>query len=176
MIMKNEWKSIGNGWVKIKLTQNKVALADESDLPILSKYRWCAHFPGWGWYASTTLWKRNGQTKKTTMHRLLMGFPEGMEIDHINGNGLDNRRQNLRIATRSENGANKPKYHRGGYSKYKGVTKANSNTRPWAAWIKEGGESIHLGHFLTEEQAALAYNEAALEYFGEFAYLNEVPE
>lgn len=174
--VKNEWKRIGNGWIKIKLTQNKVALADEDDLNLLSQHRWCAinSHGKWGWYASTALWKRNGKTKKASMHRMVMGFPQDLEIDHINGNGLDNRRQNLRVATRSQNGANKPKYKQGAISKYKGVGRAKSKTKPWLATIKANGKHVHLGHFYTEEQAAHAYNAAALEAWGEFAYLNEV--
>lgn len=173
--MKNEWRRIGNGEIKIKLTQGKVAIADEADLPILARYRWCANWNGRRWYAVTALWKRDKKTKLERMHRILLQPPSGVDVDHINGNGLDNRRSNLRLASRSQNNANKPKYKRDATSKYKGVRRTVNIANPWGAEIKVNGRNLHLGKFPTEEAAALAYNDAALEHFGEFAFLNKVP-
>jgi hypothetical protein len=174
--VKNEWKQIGNGQIKIKLTQGKVTLADEADMAIIGAHRWCAHWNGRHWYAVTALWTRQRKTKLIGMHRLLEGAPPKTDTDHINGNTLDNRRQNLRIATRSQNSANKPKYKQGGASVYKGVTLSYQKEKPWKAQIKIDGRGISLGAFETEIEAAWAYNAAALEHWGEFAYLNEVPQ
>ena len=99
-------------------------------------------------------------------HRYVIGAPKGLDVDHINGNPLDNRRCNLRLATRSQNMANTVKKdYKGVYvvasGKYKAVITINYNQK-------------HLGIFDTAEQAALAYNEAAKYYHGEFAKLNKV--
>jgi len=101
------------------------------------------------------------------MHRLIMGNPQGMEVDHINGNGLDNRRCNLRVVTTSQNQANQ--HARRGRSSFKGVFKQRSR---WRARIHVQQKGINLGSFLTEEEAARAYDAAALHYFGEHACLN----
>jgi hypothetical protein len=92
-----------------------------------------------------------------------------MEIDHINGDGLDNRRENLRICNHQQNSGNQGP--RGGSSRFKGVC-WHKNHRIWAAFIGIDFKQKHLGHFHTEEEAARAYDVAALEHFGEFAKLN----
>ncbi len=103
------------------------------------------------------------------LHRLIMApIPNGLHIDHINGNKLDNRRSNLRLATRSQNAANQPLTSRN-RSGYKGVSA--SRTR-WKARIQHQGTIYHLGVFKAREEAAWAYNVAAELLFGKFAYLN----
>lgn len=100
---------------------------------------------------------------------------KGERVDHINHDKLDNRRENLRLATHQQNKWNVPKQkHRDGRqptSQYKGVSLYKSNGK-WTASIKAGERNIRLGYFLTEEEAARAYDAAAREHFGEFAYLN----
>jgi len=97
-----------------------------------------------------------------------------MEVDHINGDRLDNRRANLRIVTKQQNRQNIGKQsHREMTSRYKGVVQ-HPKTLRWRAIVKTGGKQRHLGYFATEHEAALAYNTAARELFGEFARLNEV--
>lgn len=90
-------------------------------------------------------------------------------IDHIDGNGLNNRLSNLRLATPLQNSRNQRKQKRATTSLYKGVTLVKSR---WRAYIHSGDKVVHLGYHPTQEQAALAYNAKALELYGEFARLN----
>jgi hypothetical protein len=115
-----------------------------------------------------------GKKVYTSMHRLIMGVDSNHFIDHRNHNKLDNRLDNLRIATHSTNQANK--VSTGGSSKYKGVQRMKRvrTADLWRARIKVHGVWFYLGNHLTERDAALAYNEAAIQYFGEFALLNDV--
>lgn len=103
------------------------------------------------------------------MHRLLCR--DGDVVDHINRNPLDNRLCNLRPATRSENAINRPKTARC-KTGYKGVFLSKSGT--YSAAIRVNYTLYHLGTFITKEEAAEAYNKAALKYFGPFAYLNNI--
>jgi hypothetical protein len=109
------------------------------------------------------------------MHRLLVEVNLGQEVDHINGNGLDNRKENLRVCTKSQNLGNQKKTKLYGgvatSSKYKGVS-WDKRVQKWVAKIGINGKRVYLGLFEDEEKAAEAYNKAALEYFGEFALLN----
>jgi hypothetical protein len=105
------------------------------------------------------------------MHTLLM--PGAAQIDHRDGDGLNNRRENLRPATRTQNNANQRKYR--GTSRYKGVS-WDVSSRRWRARIHCDHRETSLGQFTSEADAARAYNAAALEHFGEYARLNEIPE
>lgn len=107
--------------------------------------------------------------------RLVMNAPEGMCVDHINRNTLDNRKVNLRICTGSENGRNS-KSKTGSTSRYKGVhVKARTKySKIWIARIGHDGNQIYLGSFTKEEDAAIAYNKKAKELFGEYALLNVI--
>lgn len=108
--------------------------------------------------------------KAVRVHRLIMDAQPGQEVDHINGNKLDNRRSNLRFVTRSENNRNVAT-RRNKASRYKGVQREDSR---WRAMIQVNKKPIYLGCFNTEEEAALAYNRAALQYHGEYAWMNTV--
>jgi hypothetical protein len=112
-----------------------------------------------------------GKTKAVHLHREIIGAPAGMYVDHINHNGLDNRRANLRLATRFQNARNRPKTNKATSSKYKGVSYRAGNDK-WSATIFADGKNVHLGHFETEIEAARVYDDAAREHYGSFAALN----
>lgn len=147
--------------VKLALNRGKYALVDAADLELLAPYRWLVV---------------NGQRyagHKTTsgvvmMHRLLMPGGDGLLIDHINGNGLDNTRANLRFATPTQNRQNS-KLQSNSTTKFKGVSRRTDMLgAPYAARICVHGKRIRLGVFATAEDAHRAYVEAARKYFGEF--------
>lgn len=151
----------------IELSQNKVAIVDEEDYVSLSKYKWSYSKDG---YAHRNAWDRVvKKSRMLKMHRAIMSPPEGVHIDHINGNRLDNRRQNLRFCTNQQNSRNRIK-SKSKYSTYKGVTKVHG--KYWVAQISLNKKSIPLGYFKTEIESAKAYDQAAKKYFGEFANLN----
>jgi len=151
----------------IYLTQRRVTLVDDADYDWLSQWRWFAHRDHRTFYARRGIW-RNGTTTIVKMHRLILDAPPGSETDHINGNGLDNRRCNLRLCSTAENQYNSRK-RLGTSSRYKGVSR---HRKQWRAMIKVQGRSIHLGCFGDEEAAACAYDEAARQSFGRFACIN----
>lgn len=145
---------------QIPLTQGFVALVDDEDYPVLRQIEWCAA------RRPHTTYARNAST---LMHRLILSGPDG-DVDHRNGNGLDNRRANLRVTTRRLNNANaRP---RSGSSAFKGVSWDAARAR-WTAGISAGGgKRRSLGRFDDEQEAALAYDQAARDAYGAFAALN----
>lgn len=146
---------------QIPLTKGKFALIDDDDYGAVSQHSWCFQ----GRYAFSRI---NG--KNVSMHRFINKTPANLDTDHINGNELDNRKANLRSATRKQNIMNARK-RSGTSSKYKGVC-WNNRDRKWQAKIKVGEIRLHLGYFSTEQDAAQAYNFAAIKGFGEYARLN----
>lgn len=147
---------------EIFLNHSKIALVDDSDFDFLSQWKWRYDSKG---YASR--WESH---KIVRMHRLIMGNPEGKLIDHINMDKLDNRRENLRVCTNSENLYNRPK-NKNNTSGYKGVTWFKRDSK-WRAAIMIDRKMNHLGYFEDVVEAAKAYDIAANMYFGEFARLN----
>jgi hypothetical protein len=147
---------------KIKLTQNKFAVVDDADFELVSKFKWCAHKEGHKFYAVTNIGKI-----QIRMHQVVLG----RGVDHKNDDGLDNRRENLRICNQSQNNANRRKFN--GTSKFKGVYYHRARNK-WQAGIKFEGRYFYLGIFEKEKDAANAYNEKARELFGEFAKMNNV--
>lgn len=107
------------------------------------------------------------------MHRLIMGAPTKLQVDHVNRNTLDNRRENLRLCSASQNGYNRAKLGNCGTG-YKGVcfTPRLNATNPFMAYINVQGKRVHLGYFRTCGEAAVQYNQAAKQFHGEFAVLN----
>lgn len=151
----------------IELTQGKFALVDAEDYDWLMQWKWCV-VEG---YAFRTC-RDNGKKKGILMHRFIMSMPLGMQVDHANGNKLDNRRSNLRICTYAQNQQNRKKLTCGKSSQYKGVCKHKNNG--WEVHIGAAGKFIYVGFYKYEIEAALAYNKAAKKYHGEFAYLNPI--
>jgi hypothetical protein len=148
---------------RIPLTKGKTALVDDEDYEYLAQWSW--HAVG-GRYAARSTRTEGGGKRMVYMHRAVLDARDDEEVDHHNNNKFDNRRENLRRSTRSQNGANKPKQSNG-TSGFKGVTwnKANGN---WNARIK----TKHIGCYDTADDAARAYDRAAVEHWGAFAQLN----
>jgi hypothetical protein len=118
-----------------------------------------------------TNWSENGKRLGVVyLHRYLMSAPRGQYVDHINRNKLDCTRENLRLCTMTDNNRNTGKKSK--INKYKGITR--NGRYGWAAQITVNRKNHYLGTFTTQELAALAYNDAAISYFGQFACLNEI--
>lgn len=158
---------------KIQLTNVKMyALVDDEDYEELCKHTWYLSKQG---YASRSFWIPKRKTNGTIyMHRQILGTSTGLDTEHIDQNKLNNRKANLRTATRSENMANLKA--RGGLSKFKGVSRYNRKNmkKPWVAYIKVNYKMYYFGYYTTEVEAAHVYNQVAEQIFGEFAYLNEI--
>ena len=147
----------------IKLTQGKYAIVDDEDFEYLSQFKWWSDGHG---YAI-----RKVKNKVITMHSVLLSPPRGKEIDHINRNRSDNRKNNLRVVTRQQNLFNSNK-HSDNISGFKGINRHNLGKGYWRAKIFVAGKHKHLGLFNTKEEAARIYDTAAKKHFGEFAGLN----
>lgn len=146
--------------MEIKLPSGDITIVDDEVYEDVSNYKWCKSGGG---YVST--WVKG---KTVYMHRLIMDVPNDFVVDHINGNTLDNRKENLRVCTKKENLRNR-KLSKNNKVGYKGVWL--NGGRYQAAIVKK-----HLGAFDTAEDAALAYDEAARKLFGDFARLNFPPK
>jgi hypothetical protein len=150
---------------EIPLTKGAIALVDDSDYDwLMTQGRWSLSNKGYAqhWY------KLNGQRKALLMHRLILSAPPHLHVDHINGNRLNNCRENLRLASRSENNANRAMMPSNS-SGYRGV---NRNRKHWEARIKYQNQRIYLGSFADAQEAALSYDAAARLLFADFAKLN----
>ncbi len=151
----------------IKLTQDKRTKIDNEEYDALSKYKWYVAKRGYGFYAQRIIKGRAVQ-----IHRVVMKAKKGEEIDHINGDTLDNRKKNLRIVNRSQNEWNRDK-QKNNTSGFKGVS-WNKRANKWFASIYKNSQQIYLGLFEDKEEAAKAYNQAATKYHGKFALLNKI--
>lgn len=154
----------------IPLTQGYVTWVDDQDYPALSRHKWCALVTPTGVYA-----KRSKNA--ILMHRTIKNPPAGYEVDHRNGDTLNNCRDNLRCVTKSQNARNSRKHRQYGSkpctSRFKGVS-LEHRTGKWVAYINVDGVRRSLGTHVTEKEAAVAYNQAAINLHGEFALVNLV--
>lgn len=140
---------------------------DASDAPSLCQYRWCL---GSG-YVRRGERMEDGQFRNVYLHRQIMNPPDGLTVDHVDRNPLNNRRSNLRVCSQGLNNVNRLK-RLGCSSIHKGVFRRRKG---WAAEIRTGGVRHYLGQFASEIKAAQAYNRKAIELYGEYAVLNSVP-
>lgn len=147
-------------------------LFDKDDQKLFDSYKWRISTQGY-----LVAYKRGSGRKHYSIiafHREVLNANKNQQIDHINGNRLDNRKENLRLCNNAENNRNKLKSKKGS-SKYKGVC-WHKASKKWKASITVNYKSIHLGYFSIEKDAAKAYNEAAINFFKEFALLNKLGE
>ena len=156
---------------RIPLTQGKFAVVDPADYPSLARYKWrlCRTKGKNVLYAERSIRLPSGKYSRILMHHHLIHVPDGYVIDHINGDGLDNRRANLRLATVAQNAWNSKK--RNPRSGYKGVWFAKDK-HLWRAAIVCNRKRLHLGYFRDKVDAAKAYDNAARKFHGRFANLN----
>lgn len=162
---------------EIKLNRGFLALVDDEDYPLVSKYKWSVTIKQGKPYA---IRREHHHIAKYTyagqmiyLHAVIAKPRKGQVVDHINGNTLDCRRGNLRACSNTDNCRNR-EMGKNNTSGYKGV-RYTPKTGRWRGMIMVNRKNIHLGYFNTREQAAEAYNKAALKYFGEFAKLNIIP-
>jgi hypothetical protein len=152
---------------EVKLTKGKVSLVDDDDFGRVSKFKWHANWNNYNWYAKRSF--TGG--RQESLHHFIFGVGNGVMLDHINGESLDNRKSNLRICNKMQNAGNSRKRIDGCSSKYKGVG-WNKRTHRWIVRIRMGGERKYIGSFLNEDDAGRAYDAEASKYFGVFSRPN----
>ena len=157
---------------QIPLTQGQFALVDDEDFEELNKFKWQAMKDRVTYYAVRTVYDRpNKKQYAVLMHRFILGLTDPkIQGDHIDHNGLNNQRSNLRVATRKQNIRNSTG-NKKAMSIYKGVTFYTKENK-WVAQISINGKNKYLGIFTDEIEAAKKYDEMAKLHYGEFAYLN----
>jgi len=159
---------------EIILTQGKVALVDDEDYEYLVQWKWYAAKMGNSFYAQRSDYNSlRKQSVITYMHRVILKVADfKIEVDHKDHNGLNNQKENIRAVTKKQNSFNKKSY-KNSTSKYVGVS-WNRQSNKWQAQVRENGKIKYLGRFINEDDAARAYNKAAVESYGEFANLNTI--
>jgi len=147
---------------EIPLTQGKITIVDDGDYERLNQFKWCVMNGRGYWRAARHIQEINGKRKNEYMARYILDAPSDMDVDHINGKTLDNRKENLRLCTESINTQNQ--HISRGSSNYQGVH-WNKRAKKWCARITKNQIRYHLGYFRTEIDAACAYNKAALKLY-----------
>ncbi len=153
---------------KIKLTQGKYTLVDNDDYEMLNMHKWYVKKGENTFYAVRSIFLKNGKQTTLRMHRLLIDAPNGLEVDHEDGNGLNNQKSNIRLATRSQNRMNRPKQSRN-TSGFKGVSWDKTH-KVWMAYITLNSVQKNLGYFKSKQEAYQVRREASIEYHKEFAH------
>lgn len=160
----------------IPLSRGLFAVVDDEDYERLACFKWHASAQPGGLFRAARDAPRPHRHKILMAREILGVSQDAVVVDHRNGDPLDNRRENLRVATVTENVRNSAGWGRRS-APYKGIAMVKRDcrlARPWVAKICVNRRRIHLGYFATPEEAAAAYNRAATEHFGEFARVNEV--
>jgi len=159
---------LGDEMKEILLSKGYVAQVDDWEYERVAQWKWSAKPDNNGHvYAIRQQWFPR---KMISLHRFIMNAPDGVMVDHEDGNGLNCQQYNMRLATRSQNLQNATK-RSNNTSGYKGVNWRKDNTK-WQAQIRKDNKQYHIGYFITAEDAARAYDSKAVELFGEFARLN----
>ncbi len=158
----------------IKLSKNLEAIIDDEDLERVSAHKWSASLCGNKHYAVRSNMV-NGKRKTQYLHRFILNVTNEYNVDHININPLDNRKENLRLCTKAENNRNMKKKSTG-KNKYKGVVFDDSCKNKWSARIRINGKIQCIGRYETEIEAAMAYNEQAKIHYKEFCNLNVIED
>ena len=157
--------------VAVPLTQGLVALVDQEDYDRVAAFKWAASRTkeGFTWYGQRSVWTGSGY-RTVLLHRFILDAPSGRQVDHINGDGLDNRRANLRLATGSQNAANRVRLTTN-TSGFRGITWMPKRGK-WQVALKHHGRNVFLGLFDDKIAAARAYDRGAAATWGPFARLN----
>lgn len=155
--------------VTVPLTQGKFATIDAEDWPRVGQFRWYARLVRGKWYAGRSVPDMRGRQRLIHLHRFILDAPDGALVDHADGDGLNNARGNLRLATTVQNAANRV-IRSDNRTGFKGVGRRKGGR--FIAEIVSGGQRYYLGRFGTAEDAARAYDAKARELFGEFAHCN----
>ncbi len=152
----------------IELTKSQYAVVDDEDYKVLSEFNWYAQVDRKsGKYTACRGTNKNRQHKKIIMHRVIMDCPNGLQVDHINQDTLDNRRCNLRICTQTENNRNRKRFNP---DKPKGCYQNQYGT--WTVRISVDNKDIVIGNFKTKDDAEMAYKDASIKYHGEFSCID----
>jgi hypothetical protein len=152
-----------------KLPNGTVCQIDPQDASLMLSSRWRVIQIAGIKYVVTTI-RKNGAPRNKYLHRVIMNAPRRAHVDHIDHDGLNNVRSNLRLCSRHENMRNQRKQHRQKTSRFKGVTR---DRKRWRAQLEIAGKHISLGGYAREEEAARAYSAGAAKYFGDFAFTGE---
>lgn len=156
---------------EIKLTQGKVAIVDDEDYGWLNQWKWSTRTTKRNVYAERRDYRMGRRNAKSiSMHRLITNAPPELQVDHKDGDGLNNQKSNLRLCTQKQNSANQRR-HKNNSTGFIGVT-THRGENVWRAQIGIDGKRTYIGRFKTPEEAARAYDKRARETFGEFANLN----
>ena len=170
MMVWRKWK-YGEAFRKIDLGEGEFTIVDAADYYRYGKYKWSVVGTGKNLYAVRNVKIGPKLTKIVRLHREIMNAPKGKLVDHRYGDSLDNRRDNLRLATHSQNQCNKRKTGSKTSSKFRGVYFDKRRVQ-WQGYIRYNGKRVYLGCFKSENEAGEAYDAAAKKYHGEFARLN----
>lgn len=160
-------KYIKTGTYRSDAKRHYLVIVDDDDFEKLNKFHWFVDK-----FGATQSYLGSGKNKPILMHRFLMKPPDDMEIDHIDGNRLNNQRSNLRFANSSQNKCNRGP-RKDCKSGFKGVS-WHKQLNKWTARIQTNKKNVYLGVFNDIKDAILAYNDAAIKYHGQFAFINKI--